>query len=64
VIKWVALAENHGNQVVESIVADLLRLGIAFLVNFIKELVVYGRLNDLHGDFLVARSESKDETWE
>jgi hypothetical protein len=64
VIKWVALAENHGKQIVENIVADLLRLGIAVLVNFIKELVIHGRLNDLHRDFLVARNDSKGETWD
>jgi hypothetical protein len=64
VINSLALTQNHGNQLVQSIAANLLRLGIAVLVDFIKEWVVYGRLDDPYGEFFIARSDSGVETWD
>jgi hypothetical protein len=64
VINALALTQSHGNKLVQSIAADLLRLGIAVLVDFVKEWVVYGRLDDPYGEFFVARSDNKVETWD
>jgi hypothetical protein len=62
VINTLALTQNHGNPVIAAIGGDLLRLGIAVFIEFIKEWVIYGRLDDPYSEFFISKSEKKVES--
>lgn len=58
------LSQNHGNPVIRSIGSDLIKAGIDVLIDFIKDWVVYGFLDDPYGEFFIAKNVEKVESWD
>jgi len=64
VLNALALCDNHGNPTIVEIGRALLGRGIAVMVEFIRDWVVHGRLDDPHGEFFVARSDGRVDSWD
>ena len=64
VINSLAMSQDHGNPTIQKIGHDLLAMGIRILIEFIRDWVVYGRLDDPYREFFIAKSEGKVESWD
>ena len=63
-LNTLSLSQNHGNPFVQSIGRELIKSGIEIYIEFIKEWVVYGFLEDPYGEFFIAKSSEKIESWD
>jgi hypothetical protein len=63
-INSVALSKNHGNPLIQNIGNNLLQLGISALIDFIRDWVLYGRLEDVHGEFFITKTKKIIESWD
>lgn len=59
-----SLSQNHGNPLIRSMGSDLIKAGVEVLIDFIKEWVVYGFLDDPYGEFFIAKNAEKVESWD
>ena len=59
-----SVSQNHGNPIVRNIGQDLMNSCIDVYLDFIKEWVVYGFLEDPYDEFFIAKNPKKVKSWD